>query len=394
MIRRGLDRREELDPWPGLGIQISMLATGRGSTGGTELIHGRSTAFKSWGSEEMTREVKRKNQRNNVGGNVSSSVWYVPMTRFLRLKSLSVMRAAVAFHLRLDWTGMKFVAIDVETANADLSSICQIGIASFADGVFLEKWETLVDPEDEFDEMNVLIHGINESMVADAPKFPSLVAMLLQKLADVIVVSHTPFDQSAIRAVFEKYEMEAPLIIWLDSARVVRRTWLDLARRGYGLAPVAERLGIQFKHHNAAEDARAAGEIILHAIRETGLSLDDWLIRAKKPITSSRCKNTSEKITREGNPEGPLYGEVAVFTGTLSMPRREAADLAAAAGCDVSDSVSKSTTLLIVGDQDIRRIAGHEKSSKHLKAESLIQKGQQIRFLRETDFHSLLSFVE
>jgi len=289
---------------------------------------------------------------------------------------------------------MKFIAIDVETANADLSSICQIGIASFADGVFVEKWETLVDPEDEFDGMNISIHGIDESMVAGAPKFPSLVETLLQKLADIVVVSHTPFDQSAIRSVFEKYEIEAPSITWLDSARVVRRTWLDLARRGYGLAPVAERLGIRFQHHNDAEDARAAGEILLHAIRETGITLDDWLIRARKPITSSYHGNASERITREGNPEGPLYGEVAVFTGALSMPRREAADLAAAAGCEVTDSVSKSTTLLIVGDQDIRRIAGHEKSSKHRKAESMIEKGQQIRILRETDFNSLLSFVE
>ena len=29
----GLDRREGLDPWQGLGIQISILASGRGSTG-------------------------------------------------------------------------------------------------------------------------------------------------------------------------------------------------------------------------------------------------------------------------------------------------------------------------------------------------------------------------
>jgi hypothetical protein len=32
-----------LDPWPGLGIQISMLATGRGSTSGGCSIHGRDS---------------------------------------------------------------------------------------------------------------------------------------------------------------------------------------------------------------------------------------------------------------------------------------------------------------------------------------------------------------
>lgn len=291
-------------------------------------------------------------------------------------------------------TIMNFIALDVETANADLASICQIGIAHFADGRFSEKWESLVDPEDEFDSMNIAIHGIDESMVAGAPTFPSLSETVTQKLIDTVVVSHTPFDQTAIRSVFAKYGIELPVITWLDTARVVRRTWLDLSRRGYGLAPVAERLGIEFRHHNAAEDARAAGEILLHAMRETGLSVDEWVVRARKPISSLPGGSTSERITRDGNPEGPLYGEVAVFTGALSMPRREAADLAAAAGCRVDASVIKSTTLLIVGDQDIRKLAGHQKSSKHRKAEKLIEKGQPIRILRETDFRSIASFAE
>jgi len=289
---------------------------------------------------------------------------------------------------------MNFIALDVETANADLASICQIGIANFVDGQFSGHWESLVNPEDEFDFMNIAIHGIDESMVAGAPTFPSISETVTHKLVDTVVVSHTPFDQTAIRTVFAKYGIELPLITWLDTARVVRRTWLDLSRRGYGLAPVAERLGIEFEHHNAAEDARAAGEILLHATRETGLSVDEWVIRAKKPISSSPGGSASERITQYGNPEGPFYGEVAVFTGALSMPRREAADIAAAAGCEVAASVTKTTTLLIVGDQDIRKLAGHEKSSKHRKAEKLIEKGQPIRILRETDFRSIASVVE
>jgi DNA polymerase-3 subunit epsilon len=283
---------------------------------------------------------------------------------------------------------MNFVAIDVETANADLASICQIGIAHFVDGRFCEIWESLVDPEDEFDFINVSIHGIDESMVVGAPTFPSLSEMIRQKLIETVVVSHTAFDKSAIRSVFAKYKIDPPEIRWLDSARVVRRTWLDLSQRGYGLAPVAERLGIEFDHHNAAEDARAAGEILLHAMRETDLSLEDWIIRSNQPIGGSN------RITREGNSEGPLYGEVAVFTGALSMPRREAADLAASVGCEVAPSVTKATTLLVVGDQDIQKLAGHEKSSKHRKAEKLIEKGQPIRILRETDFQSIVSAAD
>ena len=48
-------------------------------------------------------------------------------------------------------------------------------------------------------------------------------------------------------------------------------------RRGWNLANVAGHLGISFRHHDAAEDARASAEIVLHACRLTGLDIDGWL---------------------------------------------------------------------------------------------------------------------
>ena len=95
-----------------------------------------------------------------------------------------------------------------------------------------------------------------------------------------------------------------------------------------------------------------------------------------------------------GNPDGPLAGEEIVFTGALSITRREAAALAATLGCDVAASVKKTTTLLVVGDQDIRLLAGNEKSAKHRKAEELVRGGQPIRFLKESDFLRLTKFVQ
>ena len=65
---------------------------------------------------------------------------------------------------------MDFVAIDVETANSDMASICQIGVARFAGGQVVEEWSTLVDPEDYFDAMNVYVHGIEPHMVKGQPK--------------------------------------------------------------------------------------------------------------------------------------------------------------------------------------------------------------------------------
>jgi len=140
------------------------------------------------------------------------------------------------------------------------------------------------------------------------------------------------------------------------------------------------------------EDAKAAAQILLAAITKTGLDLRGWLERVEQPISSSSSRSPSShaRFAQDGNPEGPLFGEVLVFTGTLTTPRREAAGMAARIGCAVADGINKKTTLLVVGDQDVSKLAGHEKSNKHRKAEELILKGQAIRIIRETDFRELV----
>jgi len=40
--------------------------------------------------------------------------------------------------------GMSFIVLDVETDNANLASVCQIGIAIFAEDGSVEQWESLV----------------------------------------------------------------------------------------------------------------------------------------------------------------------------------------------------------------------------------------------------------
>jgi DNA polymerase-3 subunit epsilon len=281
---------------------------------------------------------------------------------------------------------MNFVALDVETSNPDLASICQIGIVTFSNGIIVDKWQSLVNPEDYFDGMNVYIHGITEEKVANAPKFQQIYSDLKRLIENKVTVIHTSFDKIAISCAIEKYNLLPIDCTWLDTARVVRRAWEEFRSSGYGLSNVARELNINLEHHNAVEDARAAGEILLRAIDYSGKNLDEWIIRAYQPISTS----AKSSIAREGNPDGALAGEVIVFTGALNIPRNQAAELAANTGCDVAGGVNKKTTLLVVGDQDIRRLAGYKKSSKHRKAEDLIAKGRSIRILGESDFFRLL----
>ena len=288
---------------------------------------------------------------------------------------------------------MEFVALDVETANPDMASLCQIGIAKYKDGKLLEEWETLVNPNDYFDEVNITIHGITPEAVKNAPSLIEIYKHIQDFLNDRIVICHTHFDRVAMGQAFDKNGLVHPACTWLDTARVARRTWEDFAWRGYGLENICKFIGYTYSAHDALEDAKAAAHVLITAMQKTGLDLQNWLERVEQPIGTKNIASKNTLIAQNGNPEGSLYGEVIVFTGSLKLPRCVAAQKAALIGCKIGLNVTKDTTILVVGDQDVRHLAGHDKSSKHRKAEKLIREGQQIRILRETDFEELLSTV-
>ena len=74
--------------------------------------------------------------------------------------------------------------------------------------------------------------------------------------------------------------------------------------------------------------------------------------------------------------DGPLRGTIWVLTGTLSLPREEAAEMIRAKGGKVSGSVSAKTTYLLAGD---------EAGSKLEKAQKL-----GVKVLNEDDFRKLV----
>ena len=176
-------------------------------------------------------------------------------------------------------SNLTFNAVDVETANSDPSSICQIGIVRVQSGVIKGQLSVLVNPEAPFNDFNVRLHGIDYSAVRDSEALPRLEMRLRRLLEGTVLVSHTSFDRRAMDGAMERYGLRPIRATWLDSAMVARRAWPQRYRRRWNLAVIAGDLGIAFRHHDAAEDARAAGEIVLRACQHTGLDIEGWLER-------------------------------------------------------------------------------------------------------------------
>ena len=174
---------------------------------------------------------------------------------------------------------LTFNAIDVETANASPASICQIGIVCVRDSVIWDRVSILVNPEERFNPFNIRLHGIDEEAVKDSPEFPRIYGELYRRLAGVPLVSHTGFDRLALEGAAEKHGLDPLSVVWLDSAVIARRAWPRKYRSQWGLSKIAGDLGISFRHHDAADDARAAAEIVLYACDRAGLDIEGWIER-------------------------------------------------------------------------------------------------------------------
>ena len=68
----------------------------------------------------------------------------------------------------------RYIAFDVETPNANNSSISGIGIAVVEGGMVVDSFSTLVDPEVSFDYFNMRLTGITPELVEGKPTFPEL----------------------------------------------------------------------------------------------------------------------------------------------------------------------------------------------------------------------------
>lgn len=282
--------------------------------------------------------------------------------------------------------GDRILVIDVETANYRFDSICQIGAALIENGEITQEWETLVNPQQHFEDFHSDLHGITPQAVKNAPIFKDALSKLLYLASDSVIASYGHFDRSAVSQACDRASLPPPPNAWLNLHQVVKRAWPEkFGGGGFRLNMVTKFLGIKLQnHHNALDDARAAAHILIHASQEKGATAEAWLKAVRRPINYA----FKTDLPPEVNTNGHLYGENMAFTGSLNIPRKEAQRIAAALGCTPQNGVTKKTTILVVGEQDLTKIKG-DKSAKHTKAEELIEKGAPIRIIGEQDFAAM-----
>ncbi|PRQ12502.1 DNA polymerase III subunit epsilon [Corynebacterium sp. 13CS0277] len=333
--------------------------------------------------------------------------------------------------------GLDFVALDVETANADNGSICQVGLARVVDGRVTETASWLCQPPahlDVFEEGNIAIHGIRPEDVADAATFAEVWEQARAFIGEDIVVSHyVQFDGTAVQRAAEAAGID--LVPFRTACTVALAKATNVGQVRNGLKPMTEALGIDLAHHHDAEaDAIACAEIFIRLARRedfTGSAVDYFHTRgftlgevtaehvthvqaaasgadipaqraalglaplagaaaasqetSAAPRTSTRRrapqwrKARTPDVIPEPNPtppEGsPFVGHVVVFSGDFGEhDKGQLWAQVAALGGQVAKNVTKKTTMLVLGTWE-------GITTKQKRAEELIAKGQEIHLL-------------
>lgn len=163
-----------------------------------------------------------------------------------------------------------WIALDFETATAERSSACSLGIAVIEGGAVTDTGGWLIQPPgNRYDRRTVSVHGITPDMTADAPTFAELYPRLLPYLEGQRIIAHwAAFDMSVLRATIGLYRLPVPDTRYVCSCRMAQRAFPGL--HNHRLPTVCGHCDIPLEHHDAMSDAHAAALVALHCSRAIG----------------------------------------------------------------------------------------------------------------------------
>jgi DNA polymerase III epsilon subunit family exonuclease len=171
--------------------------------------------------------------------------------------------------IELDSSG--FVVFDLETtgAKAPPCRITEIGAYRVKNGILVDEFQTLVNPEMKIPPFITSLTGISDQMVDGAPKFAEVADAFLDFIGDSILVAHNAhfdlgFLNHEIGRVYEDYRVANPSLCTVQLARK-----LLPHIENHKLKTVANYYSIDLvNHHRASDDARATAKIFVNLLSD------------------------------------------------------------------------------------------------------------------------------
>ncbi len=164
--------------------------------------------------------------------------------------------------------------IDVETPNRNNNRICSIAaIRTDSLGNETGRYYTLVNPECEFDYVNIGIHGIHPEHVRGAMLFPDLWNQRLHDwVSNSVVVAHNArFDINVIKKAMDSYGIDDIPFSYIDTMRMAKKVYPEAEK--YTLPILCQAAGVSMgTHHDAKCDAEACMGLFFSMVKKAAPS--------------------------------------------------------------------------------------------------------------------------
>ena len=161
-----------------------------------------------------------------------------------------------------------YAIVDIETTGgyAARNRICEIAIILHDGEKVVKEYQTLINPERHIPPQLSAIHGINDQMVAESPKFYEEAKTIHELLEGNIFVAHSVnFDYSFVKAAFQDLGYDLKLKK-LCTVRLSRKIFPGL--KSYSLGNICENRGIKINdRHRAFGDAIATAELFTQLVQ-------------------------------------------------------------------------------------------------------------------------------
>ncbi len=252
-----------------------------------------------------------------------------------------------------------FTAIDFETANRRPDSACQLAAVIVREGKIADSAMWMIRPKPlHFSPMNIQIHGITPDQVRGEREFGEVWPEIAETLGDDCLVAHNAaFDIGVLLACLRSHGQCVPDLNFVCTRNVARRAWPG--RRRYGLKPLADWLGIRFRHHDALEDSLACAKVLLAAgIDSEATDLADLEKRLRMARgtagpwgykSSGRKSSRRRPAARVAEPKMPFH-----WPGSRPPSPRDATNSATA-----TTATGLDLQRLMVRGEFIRPLSGH-----------------------------------
>jgi len=285
-----------------------------------------------------------------------------------------------------------YVVLDLETTGFDPSydEIIEMAAIKFSNGEKIAEFNSFVKPDNKIDEYITQLTGITNEMVKDAPKIKKVLPDLIKFLGDSVIIAHNAnFD---INFLYDNYMLcinEPFKNDFIDTMRISRRLYKDIRHR---LVDLTKEFCISFDvQHRAMADCEVTHKVYEHMKNHCSINNIDLAVFHR----TSHGKNFDIKDFKPESDEfddsHPIYGKSVCFTGTLEkFQRKDALQIVVNLGGMPSDSVTKNTNMLVLGNNDYCSSIKDGKSSKQKKAEDLILKGNDLIVISEKSFYDML----